>query len=697
MNLVFLNPLYLLGSLLALIPLLIHIFYKRRIQEVRFPSLMFLKISDNRNARLFRLRELLLLLIRMLIILFLVMAVAGPVMNFQKPFKQSKAVKKSGSRAIVLIVDNSMSMGYRRGASSVLEEAVERSKDILELFMRPGDTVAVIPAAGPGHILYNELFSRETALEALDRIPQTLARADMKRVYEVSIDGLRQSYASEKICLILSDMQNSMFSNMSQADPGPGIRLILIDLSSEDRFNALVDTVQTPPVFYSLGREAPIFVRLKNTGERGGTVQAEAHFSEKKIFQEQIDLLPGGVSPLSFRFNPEKEGYQTGRIELEGDNLKGDNVRYFLDRVRGPSRVLLVGSPSETSYLLNVLESYPEKGMIIPGQIRPSELGYKPGKADLIIMTSFRGLREAGSVYLKKSLQQGSPLMLTLGESLDFQSYQDGIYLQGITPVRLLNRIRSEEGTSNTDFRIRQADWSHPVLSLFKEHNFFPLINIRDYYRVEYNRSDPDIHVLLRMENSSPFLMETAHKNEMEQKAGRVFIFTSGLSGEMNDIVYHPNFPALFFQIMKYLLQDRFPVFYAGVNRELVLNVLGSKNRDGLEKYEDQSRKFKRYEYPFLNETGVYQTAEGKFFLINTDPSESDLSVSRAKDLKEIFPTALFLENEADFESRVQAAVSGVPLSPLLIILCLIFLALEAVLANRLFRENVFLRKKAGN
>ena len=64
----FLNPLFLFGLLAAGIPLLIHLWNRRRVVTIDFSSLMFLTAAHRENARRFQLRQLLILLLRMAIV-----------------------------------------------------------------------------------------------------------------------------------------------------------------------------------------------------------------------------------------------------------------------------------------------------------------------------------------------------------------------------------------------------------------------------------------------------------------------------------------------------------------------------------------------------------------------------------------------------------------------------------------------------
>ena len=70
----FLNPLFLFGLFAAAIPLLIHLWSRRQAVTVDFSSLMFLVAAHRQNVRRLQLKQLLILLLRILIVALIALA-----------------------------------------------------------------------------------------------------------------------------------------------------------------------------------------------------------------------------------------------------------------------------------------------------------------------------------------------------------------------------------------------------------------------------------------------------------------------------------------------------------------------------------------------------------------------------------------------------------------------------------------------
>src|SRR3954469_9880137 len=104
----FLSPLFFLGLGAVAIPILVHLNQRERKRVVQFPSLMFLQRIPYQSVRRRRIRHWLLLAMR-------VAAIALLVLAFARPFFQQGAIAAAatgGAREVVILLDQSASMGY---------------------------------------------------------------------------------------------------------------------------------------------------------------------------------------------------------------------------------------------------------------------------------------------------------------------------------------------------------------------------------------------------------------------------------------------------------------------------------------------------------------------------------------------------------------------------------------------------------
>src|SRR5437660_10369465 len=96
----FAHPVFLFGCLAALIPLLVHLFDRRRPRQVPFGAISFVLKSQRRTASRLKLKRLLLYALRTLILLALPVALARP--EWKRDAAAASASMGPAATAIVL-------------------------------------------------------------------------------------------------------------------------------------------------------------------------------------------------------------------------------------------------------------------------------------------------------------------------------------------------------------------------------------------------------------------------------------------------------------------------------------------------------------------------------------------------------------------------------------------------------------------
>ena len=183
----FLAPLFLLGLAALAVPVLIHLTQRERKSVIAFPSLMFLKKIPYESVQKRRIRDWLLLALRLAALALIVAA-------FSRPFLRgaSVAAAPGGARDIVLLLDRSYSMGYgdswsraQRVASDAIASATAADRVSVVLFAESAEValrstpdrsraVAEINAAtpGPGATKYGPALKLAGSLLAESLLPR---------------------------------------------------------------------------------------------------------------------------------------------------------------------------------------------------------------------------------------------------------------------------------------------------------------------------------------------------------------------------------------------------------------------------------------------------------------------------------------------------------------------------------------------
>lgn len=163
----FANPLMLAGLALAAAPVIIHLFFRMRRRRAVFPPLQFLRRTQTVQSSRLKLRDLILLLCRVLAVLCLALAFARPYFLGQ----ELEAGVESGAVDLILLVDNSSSMSYKPDQVSRLDLAREMAERFIAQ-RQPGDRVGILEVTRPNDpvLRLQDALSRATA--AVRSLPQ---------------------------------------------------------------------------------------------------------------------------------------------------------------------------------------------------------------------------------------------------------------------------------------------------------------------------------------------------------------------------------------------------------------------------------------------------------------------------------------------------------------------------------------------
>jgi len=123
----FLFPSFLWALLALAIPIIIHLFHFRRFKKVYFTNVKFLKELKEETSNRNRIKNLLVLLSRLLALGFLVFAFAQPIL-----FEGEEV--KAGRKAVSVFVDNSFSMNATQNNAALLTIAKERARQIIQAY-----------------------------------------------------------------------------------------------------------------------------------------------------------------------------------------------------------------------------------------------------------------------------------------------------------------------------------------------------------------------------------------------------------------------------------------------------------------------------------------------------------------------------------------------------------------------------------
>lgn len=320
----FITPASLFLGLAVAVPIILHLFQRHQGPRVVFPALRYLRRAEKENARRIRIRQLLLMVLRVAAVLLLAAAAA-------RPFARSGGIGHVPT-AVAIILDNSMSSGAVTGDARVLDALKARALETLEM-AGPDDRFWLLRAGAPWEPALTG--DAATTAQRIRLTEPTGASADLGTAVGHARSLLAagaEGRASE--IQLLSDLQATNFG--PAPEPGAGAPALVVWAPAADApDNTSVTAVEVggglPPI---AGQRTAVTTGVAGARARDSIV---VRLAVDGRVVAVANAPPGGSAVLTLPARP--EGIVTGWAESDADALRADDRRYFAARVVPPPSV----------------------------------------------------------------------------------------------------------------------------------------------------------------------------------------------------------------------------------------------------------------------------------------------------------------------------------------------------------------------
>src|SRR6516162_2106753 len=256
----FLNPFLLFGSAALAIPVLIHLVRKEKSEIIPFSSLMFLLKVPKRSIRQQKMKNLLLMALRLLILALLVGAFARPYMTqAAKPI-----LNAASSSGTVLMLDTSYSMQYGNNFDKMKAEARKQIDS-----MRASDRMAIVAFNEDAYIAAPATSDKNSLKAAVDTLEPSLQATRYYEAFTLADRVLNGFAGDQKRLVVISDFQRNGWNRSSRESViGTDVKTEAINLAVKDWTNVGIDSVSVePPTGFARTYMGRLIVRVPNYGK----------------------------------------------------------------------------------------------------------------------------------------------------------------------------------------------------------------------------------------------------------------------------------------------------------------------------------------------------------------------------------------------------------------------------------------------
>ncbi len=351
----FAHPLLLWGCLGAFIPLLVHLFDRRRPRPLPFGAIAFVLRSQKRTASRLRLKRLLLYALRTLILLALPIALARPEVSHA-----AIASSGAGPMATVIVLDASLSMRYRDTHGLTVQTLFERAKAEAKAAARnllpeePGTVLICGPSPQPPSPLS---FDRGRMMSTLDDAAVTYGAADSTRCLELAARALEDSPLPAKRIVLISDFAATSLRTETplptvQGPKGERIRPEVVLRDAAEGLDALPNRalldVKTEPAPQVDPKAFQFTFTARNfSDDTLKDVELQLKVDGHVVSKGFLDLPARGTAQKALTYRFEGNGVAVVEGVLAPDALPEDDVRTVVLPVPRELTALIVnGAPS---------------------------------------------------------------------------------------------------------------------------------------------------------------------------------------------------------------------------------------------------------------------------------------------------------------------------------------------------------------
>jgi len=503
-------PLALGLGILILGPIVAHLVRQTPKERRAFGAMLLLERLPKRNRRRRQLEDKPFLLARILMVLFIVFAVAGPEIQWPGAVPEF-----GGSGAVVVVIDDSLSMDLRHEDQGTLLSRARAEAVELVRGLPAGTQLGAVRVGGTASRLTPALTSEHgQVIAAIENVQQSLYGTDL-------VGGIR--LARQMLAggggevLVFTDEagQGVVESALSEIAllTEQGGALVPRPIHAEKPANIAIAGAE-----YGSGPEGgTVTVRVANFGTEPMEVPATIALPDGTEITAFVEMAPGQTVEKAFTVPRVAQG-GVGTIQIEDGHLAGDDVGSFHLPTIGASRVLVVdGDPgltptaSEVYYLERALAPW-GRGVSLDGGVLPditSPSAVSVLDPDLHRVVFLANVADPGpwANRLVEFVSDGGSLVISLGNNVSAD--RTNAVLAALLPTQL-RRSRALAASGEPGVRTETPDVNEPIFSAFARGG------IRGFNRVRWNRlftvepykESDSIRTLLRTEGGMPLLIQ---------------------------------------------------------------------------------------------------------------------------------------------------------------------------------------------
>jgi hypothetical protein len=549
-------------------------------------------------------------------------AIALIVAAFARPFLPARAAAVAaiagGSREVVIMLDQSASMGYGNHWQKAKDAA---SNAVNDIGINDKATIVLFGRNAEENVRATSDRGRLEAALAAAKVTSGATRYGPALKLAESI--LARSALPRREAILISDFQKTGWSGAEDVRFSEGIRFTPVSVAEDKTVNIAVPSVSFARATFSGQERITVTAGVvnKSAGAAVG-VPVSLEIDGHQVEKQSVNVAANAATSVVFAPFTLAEPSVHGIVRAGDDALPADNAFHFVLRPNQPLSVLVADSGErDASFFLTKALSIGTMPAIQTDVSPAGRIGAGAlDKPSVVVINDTVMPPGLSGGALKRYVERGGGLLVVLGEHSAWAS-SDADLLPG-TIGQAIDRTGDRGGT------LGYRDNSHRIFEVFKAPHSGDF-SAAHVYRYRAFQPGPDARVLARFDDGA---VAAAEKHV---GTGRVIVWTTTLDDTWNDLAVKPVYLPFVQQLVKYLSGYEQPAAWLTVGQVVDLSATLKNRADRVVMTPANERINVHSNEPGvieLDEQGVYEVrtagsqAQTARLAVNLDPTESDLT-----------------------------------------------------------------------
>ena len=524
----FKHPEVLYFLFLLVIPILVHLFQLRRFKKEYFTNVQFLKELSIQTRKSSTIKKWLLLLTRLLLLTFLILA-------FAQPFFAAKESKKN-TNEMYIILDNSYSMQAKGKKGELLKRAIQ---DLLEH----------TPEAQNFSLITNSDSYWNTDIKAIQKDLQDLKySASPFRLDNLIAKVNARKSAFNKDIIVITDavgLETNQTKSFRKED-----NVYFIIPEAEQKNNIAIDSVyiqQTLDSFYEIG------IKLSANGDDFNDIPIALYNKNKLVAKTLINFE---TNTKTINFTIPKEDFH-GNVSVSDKGLAYDNAYYFSISKPSLTNIFSIGDAEKSKYLARIYTNDEFNYNNFP----IANLDYNLlEKQDAIVLNELKDIPQALQTTLKSFVTKGGNLIIIPAQESNVSNLNT--FMANFGPLQF-------KTASQSDKKVTKINFNHPLFSSVFEKRIDNFQYPSTKTAFELNSATPSI---LSYDDQSPFL--TSLPNDLSS----VYVFAAPINKTNSNFQNSPLIVPTFYNMAQSSRNTGVNALIIGEDQPFVVDALLSKD-----------------------------------------------------------------------------------------------------------------------